>query len=537
LFLFTCAGMLSLYMIALWWGALNQDEGWYLYAGRLVHEGQIPYRDFVTTQGPVMAYFYALSYPLVEQGGLLAGRMLTACLGVFTVFLSMMLARQIAKRQAVPVFWPMLLTVAFCGLNLYQVYFTSIVKTYALTAVFMLSGLMFFARSLHHADRDHSKRLASLFVYAFLAGLFLALAAGTRLSAAFLLPACWVPTCVRWWRANRPKAITCSLAGLLCGGTVGMLAVFGPFLLIAYENVHFGLLEYHAARSVEGGMQRLSYKTGFILRSMQAYWPLWVAAVLIPLGIFGRRDSSPGSAQERSRFPLPLWTSFILVSVIHMLSAFPYDDYQVFVMPLVCVAVALRAGRLLAVWDVSSRIRVCWVGAALILLLGHSLSAPMLQSWLLGPRDRIWWPFRAESSLAQLRRVGRMIRGDTSRGGNNNIMLTQDTYVAVESGYRVPEGMEMGPFSNFLAVSDEQAAALQVLNRNLLRQTLATTPADWAVYSGYGFSIQAPQVIPIPEDERQQFLQILQNRFTRYSTEPYFGQAMTTLYIDKKEMP
>ena len=43
-------------VLSVWWGAVNQDEGWYLYAARLVGEGKLPYRDFFFTQGPVLPF-------------------------------------------------------------------------------------------------------------------------------------------------------------------------------------------------------------------------------------------------------------------------------------------------------------------------------------------------------------------------------------------------------------------------------------------------------------------------------------------------
>ena len=46
-----CAGLFSANIFL---GGLNQDEGWYLYASRLVSEGKAPYIDFASTQGPVM---------------------------------------------------------------------------------------------------------------------------------------------------------------------------------------------------------------------------------------------------------------------------------------------------------------------------------------------------------------------------------------------------------------------------------------------------------------------------------------------------
>ena len=51
----------------LWFGDLNQDEGWYLYAARLVSEGKVPYRDFAYPQAPLMPYIYAVANPLVSS--------------------------------------------------------------------------------------------------------------------------------------------------------------------------------------------------------------------------------------------------------------------------------------------------------------------------------------------------------------------------------------------------------------------------------------------------------------------------------------
>lgn len=536
LFLLTFSAILLLYVVAVWWGGLNQDEGWYLYAGRLVSEGQVPYRDFVTTQGPVMAYFYGLVYPLVALGGVVAGRAITAGLGLLSVILSMCLARRISRQRNIDAYWAVLLTAAFCGLNIYQVYFTAIVKTYALASVFMLIGLSLFARALHTSEENSCDKQHLRFLYAALAGICLAFAAGTRLSAAFLLPACWVPTLIRWFKAGKPRGVTYSLAGLLFGGTAGMTLVFVPFLLVAHEAVQFGLLDYHAARSVGSGVTLLAYKAGFVLRCIQAYWPLLLASILIPLGLCTTGYASRLRAEEKkTHFPLPLWICFFTVTVVHMLSVFPYDDYQVFLMPLVCIAVAVQAGSILTSWKSSFFMRACYVGAVLLLLLGYSLSSPLLQGWLLGPRDRIWWPLRTASSVAQLRRVGKMIRGKKTRRDYDETMITQDTYVAVEAGCRVPDGMEMGPFANFLDLSDEQAEQLNVLNRDKLTDLLSTADAAWAVYSGYGFAIQAPEVIPIPEQERESFLQILQDRFIYVTSESAFGQAMTTVHIYKKE--
>ncbi|MBT3191073.1 MAG: hypothetical protein HN341_00810, partial [Verrucomicrobia bacterium] len=87
---------LGLYAFALWFGELNQDEGWYLYAGRLVSEGQHPFVDFASTQGPVMAYVYALAQPLVRLWGVAGGRLFTALLGFATALCTALLAYRVA---------------------------------------------------------------------------------------------------------------------------------------------------------------------------------------------------------------------------------------------------------------------------------------------------------------------------------------------------------------------------------------------------------------------------------------------------------
>ncbi|NLB56843.1 MAG: hypothetical protein GX811_13975, partial [Lentisphaerae bacterium] len=57
------AVILTVVLLALniYLGDLNQDEGWYLYAADKVVAGEMPYKDFAYTQGPVMPYVYALA--------------------------------------------------------------------------------------------------------------------------------------------------------------------------------------------------------------------------------------------------------------------------------------------------------------------------------------------------------------------------------------------------------------------------------------------------------------------------------------------
>ena len=85
---------------AVWMGGLNQDEGWYLYAANLVSEGNVPYRDFAFTQGPVMPYVYAAFSLVWKTFGLLGARVFTLLIGLLGVVFATRLARRLAPEGA-----------------------------------------------------------------------------------------------------------------------------------------------------------------------------------------------------------------------------------------------------------------------------------------------------------------------------------------------------------------------------------------------------------------------------------------------------
>ena len=87
-------------VLAVWWGGVNQDEGWYLYAARLVGEGKLPYRDFFFTQGPVLPFIYSV----MPIHGLLSGRLVTLGFSLFATLTAMAFARRLVapdRRVAV----------------------------------------------------------------------------------------------------------------------------------------------------------------------------------------------------------------------------------------------------------------------------------------------------------------------------------------------------------------------------------------------------------------------------------------------------
>lgn len=106
-------------------GRANADEGWYLYASRLVIRGQLPYRDFAYTQTPLLPYVYGLPQFLLRPS-IYVGRVTSLLFSVANLGLCILLAKQYSGNMAAS------LTALLFATFTYGIYFGVIVKTYAL---------------------------------------------------------------------------------------------------------------------------------------------------------------------------------------------------------------------------------------------------------------------------------------------------------------------------------------------------------------------------------------------------------------------
>lgn len=506
---------------ALWFGELNQDEGWYLYAARLVAEGKRPYIDFAGTQGPVLAYLYAMADGWVQRYGVAGGRLFTAALG----FLAALIVAGMAARHAPGGRrrFAALMTFALILFTVYQAYFFTIVKTYSLAA--LLTGLGYFLLStVWHAT---SRRAWP----AGLTGVFLGLAAGTRLSAGVLLPVVVCGLAWQGWRfADQRGLYLRRIVWLVAGAGVTLAVVFLPFAVEAPRALWFALVQYHAGRQTGGGVfTLLAYKAGFLIRMVGAY-PLAVlmGVWLLMRKMFGRREAAAVASvfsRDDGWVGLLFW-SVGLVTLAHLAAPFPYDDYQVFIYPLGAAALILVFVRLADDELSLRRLSACVVFGCCVL----SVASTVTQGWFMGERDRIWWPLRHETPLANLQRAAALIRAAPGVKAGD-LLLTQDSYLAVEAGMRLPQGLELGPFSYFPGWSDEQASACRVLSRAQMRILLENCPARIAAFSGYGLVIRAPEIQPLGESEQAELWAVVNRHYVLKSEVAGFGQAGTVLKI------
>ncbi len=500
----------------LYLGDLNQDEGWYLYAAQMVAAGHWPYVDFAFTQGPVMPMVYALFAPVITIGGLAGGRLITTLLGLMAAVLAARLATRLVTAELRA--GAALTTFILISVNVYQSYFCTVVKTYSLTALLLMLGFLALAEGW--TSRRHTWLML-------MAGAFMALATGTRTSAGAVLPIVCLYLLIA--RRNAPP-----LAWFYCGlGAVIMAClVFLPFLIMAPESFLYCVMLYHTLRNASSGLMTLVFKIGFLSRLLQAYFVAFGLgiAVVFAKWAFARARmtaATPAATAMSTALTRILWLCIIAISLIHFLAPFPYDDYQVFVFPLLAVAIATVAIRLVG------RHGALWLTMGILVAsLGAAGSSQINQDWFIQGRDRIWWLVKDRSPLQKLRDTAWQIRQATKPG---DLLLTQDPYLAVEANLKLPPGLEMGQFSYFPALSDEQASRLHVFNRAGFERLLRTTEAPLAALSGYALAIQSPEVTPVPPEDEALFAKIVAERYVPMANVPNFGQASTTLKIYRKK--
>ena len=514
---------LVLYAFAAWFGNLNQDEGWYLYAARRVAEGAEPYRDFFFTQGPLMPHVYGLLSFLWMPHGVLGGRVMTAALGWSGCVLAALLARRAVPSPRAAEAGLMAFALTAC--NLYHVYFTTIPKTYALASFLLLSGYLTLTLCVSRRKKTRSHLSC---MWALPAGFLVALAAGARLSLGALLPVTALGLLVTYRRTGA------AFFWFAIGGGLGLVLAYGPTLLEARDAFMFSQ-SFHVAR----GGRDLFFMVGSLARTVRAYLPASLLCVaLVAFKVFrGRCRTSqigceePAGVLYRGTLWPWLWLfAFLAVFLVQWASPYPYDDYQVPVMGLLAAALAGWAANATASGRLRSCICLFWVAASLL----STFASPLAQEWLVLRQDRFWAVQKPQPDLALLRMTARDIR---ALAESDEVLLTQDVYLAVEAGLRVPEGLEMGPFSYFPELTDEAAARYRVMNKRRLAALLDSAPCRVAAFSGYGLAIRSPVMDAVPPEDTQLFLSLLGKHYDRVQEVPDFGQQNTTLLVMRRRTP
>jgi len=198
-------------------GRVNADEGWYLYAGRLVWRGELPFRDFSFTQMPLVPYVYGLFQ--LPGPSLYVGRVVSFAFATTAVALCVRVAwREAGRASAAAV---AVLCLAFPT----GIYNLTLTKTYALVAFFLASIL---------AALTSPRRRTLTFPIATAAAVGLAL---TRTSG---VPLAGLVVIYTIWRA--PDGATRRRVALIAGSGA---IIAGTLVLLDVAAARFDLSTFH----------------------------------------------------------------------------------------------------------------------------------------------------------------------------------------------------------------------------------------------------------------------------------------------------
>lgn len=514
--------VLALALVNVWFGPLNQDEGWYLLAAQNVSRGMTPYRDFLYTQGPVLPYAYGWIAGAWSDAGVLGGRLVTAVFGLLATVFFALVAGELARRRDPDAFGPaFFLAFVLLGLSPDWSYFTAIPKTYALGSFLLALG---FALSLGAPGRPNRRGAA-------IAGICFALAAATRATLCLAAVPVWIALIVA---ARRDRARRFDWLWFAVGCAAALAFAYAPFLLECPDNFLFSQT-YHTARAAAPFGEWLVLRAGFLCFLAQGYPALIAAAaILAAVAVFRTREAggAAGPADPSRVLYFAVVVAFVLLTLAHFLVPFPYADYNTPAMPLAAVALAVPLGGLVA----RANLRPWRVGlAALAASLAFVAASPWPMKWVDGEQHLFWFHSSLDSALARLRRAGRVVREQNPEG---KPILAQDAYLAVEAGVPVVPGFEMGPFSIFPDLSDDEARAHRVHNVATAEKAIREADYDVAALSGYTFLLGCPSTEPLPYPDRERLRESVRAPFgAPVYSEHRFGQQNTELLIYSRNAP
>jgi 4-amino-4-deoxy-L-arabinose transferase-like glycosyltransferase len=493
-------------LVFVYYGNVNRDEGWYLYASRLVYQGHIPYRDFPYFQGPILPYLYGLPQALLGPS-LLVGRLTSFVFTLTTISGVAYLARRLAGHTAL--LWALLLMFVNPMLMHYCTIARSEASVTALS-VLALGALLRFR-----------KGAPALIV----APALLLLASGIRI---VLLPAfLGVSAFVLWRTPTTRRKLLLALA--ILGSQA--LVIFGIPLLLAPRQAIFDIWSSQVSRQ---GVHPNPGAT-FLAKVAQldALWSLYLM-LLVPAVALGAylilryyQDWDP----RRPRFegePLSNYLAILALALLmfgpHIMLSDIQPQYFVPSSALLTVAVAAAAVRLPG----SASLRAVRSNFVLVLVALVLLGAPAYAgryTQLLDVRN---------PDLVELRNVGHVL---SSYLDDDEPFVTFDVTLALAADRPVVRGLEMGNFAYWPRFSTAKAEDLHVFSREQLLEAIGSSGPRVVALTDYDLTwILSPTVGTNPQaspDEKPPFriLPELKQWYDLAETVPLYGTFRDNLYI------
>jgi hypothetical protein len=467
-------------------GRVNADEGWYLYAGRLVYAGQHPYQDFAFTQTPLLPYLYGIFEKIFSQG-IYLGRGITAVFSLAAFLLSISMAGKHGGSAAGGI------TAMLGATFTYGIYFQSITKTYALTTFFFL--LAFFALS-SDSKRDLKYILAVAFAL---------LATLTRLSALFFA----LPVILYAFIASgiRSRVVILALS----------LAAFSWVAVLAFPNTDaavWGLVTYHTSQwgsvsATERVLWILFFRIPELLAAYPAYFIVYGTLAILGYRYRASRQKSPPAVAV-------ILAGLCFFAIPNLTTGGFGTEYFV---PLIFLSFPLAGIAFSKLLDILGRIPR--LAAATTVL--SALALGMIRGG---------YPFLEISGghppVEKVRDVASIVSKNTSP--SDPLFVMEALWVAVESGRQTMPNLAMAQFS-YLETDIPTADRLHLITGSIICQyftdrvpkMIILTDGDWGILQ------TAPEYGCIVDS--------LEKNYRRIASEDDFGQHNSHLdvYLRREE--
>lgn len=484
-------------MIYLVTGSIHLDEGAYLYAANAVYSGSLPYRDFFFLQPPVHPYVYGFIQQFFP--GYLSAHLTSIALGLGAIWILFCVARRLSGISGALIF------LALMAFNPFQIYFFSISRLYALTAMLMALGCYFLVRN---DPPKWSWTLLSISCFT--------LMTATRLTTAIILPIVL--------GAFMTKSRTIALRFIPAAAASAILILIAyPFITGAgFEVVTFNLLGMNLSLHTHNTTANLLQKIRGTSQLIQNYF--LIILMIFSLMMIRFREipvRHPGDLLNTLTSPKSvLWIIAVSTMIIQMSAKMYQVSYQTIVMPLLACLTGIEWSIIFRRYDSSRQqmLRILFSTGCFLTVFAYGRTSIAT--------------IEGKPSIRALKQQADFVAMHTRPG--DMIFSADSALVPVEAGRDILTGMAGSDL--FPDWSTDQCKRYRVLNFDIMEEYIESGKAVMVIYGDRSFTLSLPYLEPIAKHRRDAFVGKIGRRYDLIGTFPnLFISGTSTYYYLLKE--
>jgi hypothetical protein len=310
------------------------------------------------------------------------------------------------------------------------------------------------------------------------------------------------------------------LIGPLVAVTATLSLVTIPFLVICREQFLYGIIGVHVSAGTDsvyhfGILSRLGALSELI-RSV----PILVFCtipVVLALAFREFRSRIIPSGEERAA-----WVAVGLISLAHLAANWCHASYQIVVLPLWTVLVAVGIGRFLEIPALAA-----WRKPVVVMLLAGGCFTVLSQG-----RNFIWYTGQGAASPF-LEEVASKVAGLTS---SYERILTDQPLIAHQAKRVLTHGFEGAPFTYTPSWDTGKCLRFATVNDEMLRGIIENHLPGMLALTPQSFRMASPGFYFIPEERHGQLWEMIDRHYQPVAKfERFAGTADTlTLYLPRK---